>query len=324
MLDIIVTHYNEPYDVGSKLFQIINLQRGINFDDIRVLLIHDGTDPFPESLFEGFRYKVEQISIPHSGVSAARNAGIEHSTADWIMFCDFDDTFAGIYSIRDILTVLPAEPYDVLWLPLVVEDMVDGHDSLYFTPENQIWVFIHGKLYRRQFLIDSGIRFNENLAFNEDSEFNAHIIAVVPYQRIAKLTTRGLPYVWVRRPRSVTQSGREDEAVWGHFNRNLIVTEENRKHREPICYNGMVTRTVWDAWFMVNNPKYSIECRKKILDAFIPWYQQNKDVFLKVTPETLEDIRKISRYELDSEKEPIPDEPVRIQAWLATLTKGAD
>lgn len=326
MLDIVVTHYNEPYEVGEKLFAMINLQRGIDFKDIRVLLIHDGTEPFPEETFAEFRFEVKQIPIQHGGISAARNAGIEHSEADWIMFCDFDDTFASIYSIRDILTILPQSSgkYDVLWLPLVVEDMVDGNDRLYFTPERQIWVFTHGKIYSRQFLIESGIRFNEELIFNEDSEFNAHIIARIPHQRIAKVNPKGLAYVWIRRPSSVTQSGRDSEAVWGHFNRNLMVTEENRVYRGKECYSGMVTRTVWDTWFMLNSSKVSDEYKKKIFEKFVPWFRENGKVFMDVSPEILAQIRELSRHELAEPGEIIRDEPERIYAWLSTLPKGDD
>jgi len=324
MLDIVIPRYKEPWEVGEKLFQIINLQRGIDFDCIRVMLIHDGTEPFPEENFAGFRYKVEQIQIPHGGVSAARNAGIDHATGDWIMFCDFDDTFAGLYSLRDILTVLPADGYDMLWGKMIAEDLIDGHEMLYFTPERQIWVFTHAKVYRRQFLLDSGIRFNEDLVFNEDSEFNARIIARIPHTRIGEITTQHPLYIWIRRHNSVTQSGREDEAAYGQFMRNLIITQENLDHRGQECYQGMVTRTVWDTWFMVQGARISNRMKRKIVEAFIPWIKERMDAFLQVEPDILRQIREVSRDELLDPGEVVRDEPELVLAWVNELIKRGE
>ncbi len=47
----------------------------------------DGTGQYIDSLENAVRY----IKIPHSGVSRARNAGIEASRAEWIAFLDSDD-----------------------------------------------------------------------------------------------------------------------------------------------------------------------------------------------------------------------------------------
>ena len=321
-LDIIIPHYNEPWEIGEKLFQIMNLQRGVDFSDFRVLLIHDGTDPFPDEMFSGLRYKVEQIRIPHGGVSAARNAGIDRATAPWIMFCDFDDTFAGLYAIRDILTALPKDGFDVLWTQMVAEDLIDGHESIYFTPEKQTWVFTHGKVYRRQFLLDTGIRFNEQLKFNEDSEFNARIIARTDFRRTGQIRTQSPVYIWIRRESSVTNSGREDEAAYGHFRRNFTVTEENRIYRSREDFCGMVTRTVWDTWFMLFGSRISVKMKRQILEEFTPWIRERREAFCQVTPEILQQIREISRLELLDQDEQVHDEPGLVMAWVNEICNG--
>ena len=45
MLDIIVTHYRLPFSAGKQIFDTIAVQRGINFSDIRVLVVNDGPLP---------------------------------------------------------------------------------------------------------------------------------------------------------------------------------------------------------------------------------------------------------------------------------------
>ena len=315
MLDIVVTHYREPFEVGEKLFDMLALQRCVDFDAIRVVIIHDGTERFADERFMRYPYQVEQIVIPHGGISEARNAGIDHSKAKWVMFCDFDDNFASIFSLREIMNVLGTDGYDMLWSRILAEDYVDGKNLLYTVPEKQRFVFCHGKVYRRQFLLDSGIRFRKELVFNEDSCFNAEIIAHVHYTRIGEIKSPMPIYCWIRRENSVTNSGRQDEASYGHFKRNLIVCDEYRKMGD-FRYGGMVTRTVYDTYYMVFGKRNSMQMRRRILDEFTPWVAERMDAFLDVAPEHLEEIRTIARTELTEPGEIIPDSHEQIGQWL--------
>ena len=323
MLDIVITHYKEAFKVGEKLLQIIGLQRCINFDQIRVVIVHDGSSAFPEENFSDLPYKVEQITIPHGGVSAARNAGIDHAVAEWVMFCDFDDSFASIFSLREIMSILPTDNYDMLWSRILAEDYVDGKQLLYFVPDKQRFVFCHGKVYRTAFLRESGRRFREELVFNEDSCFNAEIIAHTPHQRIGEITSRMPIYTWVRRQNSVTNSGREDEASYGHFKRNMIVTGEYEGTGDKRFF-GMVTRTVYDTYYMVFGRRNSMQMRRRIVDEFKPWIADRIEAFGKVSEEMLAKIRDISRAELLDPDELVPDEFERIKKWVTSLVEIYD
>lgn len=323
MLDIIVTHYTEPWEVGEKLFSILALQRGIDFSSFRALVVNDGEENrLPNECFANLPYQVEQISIPHKGVSAARNAGIDHATAPWLMFCDFDDTFAHIYAIRDILSVLPADGYDMLHSRMIVEDMTEGKDSLTFSPDLQRFVFTHGKVYRKAFLDSQGIRFDETMNFQEDSLFNATIIARTSHKHIGEIKSTSPLYVWIRRSSSVTNSGRDDEAMFSHFIRNIKATEENRINRDYSCYCGMVTRTVWDTYYMLECKPGSQETKRKIRQMFIPWIRERYDMFGNVEDEILAKIIAVARTELRAD--PIPDDKNTVAEWLENILKGGD
>lgn len=323
MLDIIIPHYTEPWEVGEKLFSILALQRGIDFSAFRVLVVNDGEENrLPDACFSGLPYLVEQISIPHKGVSAARNAGIDHATAPWLMFCDFDDTFAHVYALRDILSVLPADGYDMLHSRMIVEDMTEGKDLLTFSPESQRFVFTHGKVYRKAFLDEQGIRFDETMRFQEDSLFNATIIARTSHTHIGEIKSVSPLYVWIRRPSSVTNSGRDDEAMFAHFLRNLKATEENRVSRDYDCYCGMVTRTVWDTYYMLNCKPGSTETKQKIREMFVPWIRTRREAFCQVSDEMLAKIVAVARTELYAN--PIPDDKTTVTKWLEELTKGGE
>lgn len=323
MLDIIIPHYTEPWEVGEKLFSILALQQGIDFSAFRVLVVNDGEENrLPDECFAHLPYEVEQISIPHKGVSAARNSGIDHATAPWLMFCDFDDTFAHVYALRDILSILPADGYDMLHSRMIVEDRTEGKDLLTFSPESQRFVFTHGKVYRTAFLDEQGIRFDETMRFQEDSLFNATVIARTSYKRIGEIKSVSPLYVWIRRPASVTNSGRDDEAMYSHFIRNLKATEENRKNRGYDCYCGMVTRTAWDAYYMLNCKPGSAETKQKIREIFIPWIRARRSAFCQVSDEMLAKIIAVARTEL--RENPIPDDKATVTNWLDELMKGGE
>ena len=53
MLDIIIPHYTESWEVGKKFFVMLDLQRGIDFNQIHVILVNDGLEnSFPEEYYK--------------------------------------------------------------------------------------------------------------------------------------------------------------------------------------------------------------------------------------------------------------------------------
>ena len=321
VLDIVITHYKEPWETGRKLFWMLDLQRCIDFGKIRVTVVNDGGNRLPEEELARLSYPVEQLDIEQGGVSKARNAGFDHGSEPFVMFCDFDDTFTNVYALRDIMSILPCD-YDMLWTQLLVEDYLDGREMLYMTPDRQKFVFIHGKVYRRQYLEEQRIRFNEGMSFQEDSLFNATITARTDFKRIGQIRSPSSPYVWIRRQNSVTNSGRNDEAEYWHFRRNLEVTAENGQ--DPEKYRGMVTRTTYDAYYMIYGRRLGMDMKSRILAEFIPWIKPRKGLFGQVSDEIMRQLIDVSRYELLDPNEIVPDDPETIKKWLDKITKEDD
>lgn len=326
MLDIIITHYREPWEVCRKMFWMLDLQRCIDWGQIRVTVINDGGQHIPEKHLEGLSFPVNQVDIPHGGISAARNAGIDSATEPWMMFCDCDDTFANIYALRDVMNVLSPkreEQFDMMWGNCCEEDYIEGAELLYLMPRNKVFVFCHGKVYRRQFLIDENIRFDESLTFNEDSLFNAVIIARTPHTRIGEIKSHAPIYAWIRRTNSVTTGDNaNDDGAYCQFRRNLKVTEENRLHREWDNYCGMVTRTAYDCYYMLFGGRISLKCKRRIYDEFVPWITERVNECQNVSLDILNQIREVSRMELLDEGESVPDSHEQVKKWIENTVKG--
>ena len=251
-LDIIVTHYKEPWEVGKKLFDSIAMQEMVNFDDIRVLLVNDGEQNGIDDVNYHFYYpfEVNQMWIPKGGVSKARNAGLDASDADWVMFCDFDDCFSSIFALHMIFCAINEEKYDTLWASFT-EETKDSQGNLVLVAHEHDYVFIHGKAHRRQYLVDNNIRFHDRLTIHEDVYFNMMAQRVAKPERIASIKTP--IYCWRWNPNSVVRKDKADDYIlltYDHLIRQRIALTEafmERGMNEMLMIT--VVKTVVDAFY---------------------------------------------------------------------------
>lgn len=96
-LQILIPQYKETDEVIKPLLDSIALQQSIDMNEIGVIICNDGSDIFlTDTLLNSYPYKIEYYKEPHRGVSATRNACLDHATADYIMFCDADDMFYSV------------------------------------------------------------------------------------------------------------------------------------------------------------------------------------------------------------------------------------
>ena len=143
-LDLIVTHYKEPWELGKPMFDVLALQRNIDFKDVSVILVNDGEEnALPAECFEGYPYEIHQISIPHGGVSRARNAGLDASVADWVMFCDFDDSFSSLFGLHLIFAAMQEDSCDTLW-SCFTEEALGDDGIVHLVAHERDYVFVHG------------------------------------------------------------------------------------------------------------------------------------------------------------------------------------
>ena len=121
-LNIIIPHYKEPWEKCKYLFDTIALQRGVAMQNVSVTVVNDGDCVLDESVFKNYDYQIEYLVKEHEGVSAARNYGLDHSTADFVMFCDIDDGFLSNYSLHAIFNAM-REGFDLLITSFIEESL---------------------------------------------------------------------------------------------------------------------------------------------------------------------------------------------------------
>ena len=329
-LDIIVTHYDEPWEVGKKFFDMLAMQRGVDFGEIRVTIIHDGTAAFE---LPDFPFEVRQEVIEHGGVSRARNHGIEIAEAPWICFCDFDDMFASVYSLRHIVTLLPDNNYDILWSDFYSEDRMKG-GALKIHRRRNNSVFIHSKLFRVEFLRKHGLQFPEDQEFNEDSAFVAIGYAICDPKRVGEIKAETPLYVWVFREGSATAT-RENrwKAYMGLYYRNKKVCDAFREHLPRERYLTMICRTCYDTYFMLNLTELPPELHEMVWD-FREFWKAHKQEFAECEFENRVEAYNASKREHDTgdreeeerwgTTENLFDRNKTFRQWIKEIEKGGE
>ena len=252
---------------------MLSLQRAVDWSQIRITLVHDGTEPFPDEYFDGMPFKVNQFGIPHGGIAKARNWCIDHSKATWIKWCDFDDMFAGVYSVQQIMNVLNNDQFDLLWFDLLCDD----HGKVINRTERNP-VFVHDKVFRRSFLLDKGIRFKEDLTWCEDSAFLALIEMDIDHQRIGKIKAQAPIYLYIVRDGSLCNRPEIKFAnLKSFFKRHCYVAEEFKKRGLTAQYNTMCVRTMADSYYTLVKAPDIEEDKTEFAAEVWRWYEDHRE-----------------------------------------------
>ena len=144
-LSVIIPYYN-----GTKYIdRAIESCKG---KDIEIIVVDDCS---PEPFFYFGKMPVKTIRLDENvGQGLARNAGLSESTGEWITFLDQDDEF--LINLDAFMKLIPEESQAV-WTQTIYKQM-DGQTKVY----DESLSLVHGKLYKRQWLIDHDIRFSED------------------------------------------------------------------------------------------------------------------------------------------------------------------
>lgn len=88
LVSIIIPFHNEEEHIDSMLKSVINQ----TYKNLEIILINDGsTDDSLKKIKKYSDKRIKIINIKKSGVSVARNVGIENATGKYLCFLDADD-----------------------------------------------------------------------------------------------------------------------------------------------------------------------------------------------------------------------------------------
>ena len=205
-LQFLVPQYKETEEVISFLLDSIECQVGIDKKDIGVIICSYGGNYILDRKFlDKYSYDIDYVVCTHRGVSGARNSAFLLSDADYVMYCDSDDGFCNTFALKIIfqnidISEKEGKPFDLMSTKFYSEKQAEGDTpwSLSICDHNN--VYIHSRVYRRAFLADNNLYFNEKIWANEDSFFN---ISTTFFSKNTKALNIPI-YCWRGNPQSVT------------------------------------------------------------------------------------------------------------------------
>ena len=255
-LQILVPHYKETDDIVKPLLDSIEVQQNVDLqNEVGVIIVNDGSDVrLSKELLDRYSYPIEYYFKESGGVSAARNAALDYATADYVMFCDADDMFYNACGLYLIFREIDNGGFDSL-VSAFIEESRDANtrEPLYINHDMDT-TFVHGKVHRRQFLIDNDIRWNPALTIHEDSYFNCLC------QRLAKELKYSQTsfYLWKWRDASVCRH--DPKYILKTYNNMLdsndALVEQflNRKMKDDAMF--YVVGMIYDAYFTMNKDEW--------------------------------------------------------------------
>lgn len=270
-LEIIIPHYKEDEQLMHPMFDILRLQRNVKWSDFRVLIVCDGEDIILSDEFkkyiDGMPFSVSWINIPHGGISAARNAGLDHSQSDWIMFCDSDDAFLSTTSLMTYLRFMTDDKAAVFsaFFEESPHPNKDGRIVLLWHGGRD-YIFIHGKAFRREWLKDNHIRFKDDVYLHED----AYFVALAKYHLNKKDTVyiKDPLYLWQGNPQSVTRRTKNFvlETYDQLCKKNSALIDELLRRGMFVPAKGIVCRTITDAYCRLHAKSWNTPENKELIN----------------------------------------------------------
>lgn len=320
-LQILVPQYKETDEIVKPLLDSIAIQQSVPFDEIGVILCNDGSDVhLTDTFLQGYPFQVEYYLEPHRGVSATRNACLDHATADYVMFCDADDMFYNACGLWILFREMQTG-FDSLVSVFVEETRhPETKDILYINHEMDS-TFVHGKVHRRQYLLDKQIRWNDKLTIHEDSFFN-----ILCQNLSTNVKYCSTPYyLWKWR----------DESVCRHDPKYILKTYRNMIDSNDALIDEFISRgiqekvmfftafLVYDAYYTMNKPEWidqeNQEYRNSTEMRFKEWYKKHELIWNSIP---INDKMMISnQVRSRSVMEGMRMEAVTIDGWLKHIKK---
>ena len=321
-LQILIPQYKETESIIKPMLDSIAIQQSIDFNSIGVIICNDGSDiKLSQEFLDSYPYKIEYYQCPHQGVSATRNECLDRATAEYVMFCDADDMFFNACGIWIILREIEMGVFDSMVSVFIEESHIPETNEVTYINHEMDSTFVHGKVHRRQYLLDKNIRWNPNLTIHEDSFFNIQCQNLSQNIKYCQSPF----YLWKWRDESVC---RHDPKYILKTYKNMIDSNdaliEEFKKRNMMDKAAFYTAfMIFDAYYTMNKPEW-INQRNKLYRSttekrFSTYYKKYKEIWESIPGSDKMQISNGVRSR--SVMEGMQMENITIDKWLKKILK---
>lgn len=322
-LQILVPQYKETDEIIKPLLDSIAIQQNVDLkNEVGVIIVNDGTDVhLSEDFLNSYPFKVEYYLNEHKGVSATRNACLDHATAEYVMFCDADDMFYNACGLWIIFREFENGGFDSMVSVFVEETRMPGTNEVMYINHDNDSTFVHGKVHRRQYLIDKKIRWNDDLTIHEDSFFNIQCQNLSTQVKYCQSPY----YLWRWRDESVC---RHDPDYILKTYRNMIdsndaLIDEFTKKGFPDKALFYTIFMIYDTYYTMNKPEWinqeNKEYRRLTELRFSEYFKKHKKMWNSVPESDRMQISNAIRSR--TVMEGMSEERMTMKSWLNYIEK---
>ena len=285
-LQLLIPQYNETDEIMRPMLDSIRTQQGVDLNEIEVIIGNDGSDcKLSDELLGSFPFSIRYVQFDHSGLPGTRGRLFDLATADYVMFCDADDMFLTNLALYTIFAFID-KGCDALVCDFMEEVLDRKTGRSMFFPHKKDSTFVHGKVYRRQFLLDNNIVWHPDVKCHEDSGYNCLALKVAKDVKHCQIPL----YLWKWREGSIC---RKDPLYVPKTYTRMIYS--NGWLVKDLMDRGMVEEAkyyvamlVYGTYYMLNkriwldpmNAKYRYETEK----CFQEYYRRHSALFLSADP----------------------------------------
>lgn len=282
-LQILIPQYQETDEIIKPLLDSIEIQQNVDLKrDVGVIIVNDGTDVrLSDELLNSYTYQIEYHRAEHGGVSATRNKCLDYATADYVMFCDADDMFYNACGLYIVFREIDMGGFDSLVSAFIEESRDPVTKEPVYINHDMDTTFVHGKVHRRQYLLDKGIRWNDALTIHEDSYFNCLCQRLAGELKYSQTSF----YLWRWRDASVCRH--DPKYILKTYNNmldsNTALVNEFVKRGRTQDAQYYATAMIYDAYFTMNKREWIDQENKQYRHAtekrFKEYYVTFKSLF---------------------------------------------
>ncbi len=187
LLSVVVPVYNAEKFLDKCIQSIIEYQGA----DLEVIIVDDGSKDHSLEVCRKWAERDRRIKVfskQNGGVSSARNFGIDNAQGQYITFCDSDDYYSP-HALETIRSALGngCDLYLFCYNKFSAKkgytpNLVLDQDIILTSEElaKDFWKYYSGgmincgtnKVFCRSLILESGLRYDENMTFAEDATFN--------------------------------------------------------------------------------------------------------------------------------------------------------
>jgi len=190
------------YNVEKYLERCIESVLRQTYTNLQIILVNDGSQDSSGQICDVYAAKYPQIEVIHQlngGLSAARNAGIECATGEWIVFVDSDD-YISAHFVKQMLDICILHGADISICKFIFDydgnlnendfiksddfELITGREAVvrHFGKNTMLYILPWNKLMRTSLWKD--LRFpvgkiNEDVFVSHNLLYSAHNIVVI-------------------------------------------------------------------------------------------------------------------------------------------------